>query len=100
MAIQVANASEQLDGKELLTAEDDHFEIARFMTRMHGRGGVQHDRLLDNLWGVMVDLVCLGFLLWVASGLYMWWKVPRQRRWGAIALLAGLSCFIAFMLGL
>jgi hypothetical protein len=84
----------------LLTAEDDRFRAARFLTRTHGRGGFQHDGILDDLWAVMVDLVCVGFVIWTLSGLYMWWRAPGQRRWGAIALIAGWVCFMAFILGL
>jgi hypothetical protein len=83
-----------------LTAEDIRFGPVRVLTRMHGRGGFHHERLRDDLWGAMVDLVNLGLLIWVASGLYMWWNAPGQRRWGTVVLIAGISCFIAFMLGL
>jgi len=86
--------------ERLLTAEDTRFGPVLVLTRMHGRGGFHHDRVGDDLWAMMVDLVCLGLLIWVVTGLYMWWKTPGQRRWGTITLLAGFSCFIAFMLGL
>ena len=33
-------------------------------------------------WSVVVDLVCIGIVLWIATGLYMWWGVPGSRRWG------------------
>ncbi|HET6278262.1 MAG TPA: hypothetical protein VFG08_05725 [Candidatus Polarisedimenticolia bacterium] len=83
-----------------LTAEDTRLGPLRVLTRMHSRAGFHHDRLRDDLWAVMVDLVSVGLLLWVVSGLYMWWNAPGQRRWGTVALVAGFSCFIAFMLGL
>ena len=48
----------------------------------------------------MIDLVCLAFLIWVASGLYMWWSLPGLRRWGWVAVLAGLASFSLFLLRL
>ena len=47
-------------------------------------------RFFPTLWAVIIDLVCLAFLLWIASGLYMWWGLRWLRRWGSIALAAGL----------
>lgn len=83
-----------------LTAEHTRFDVDRILTRMHNQSGFQHDRFLPDLWAVFVDLVSLGFLIWAASGLYMWWKLPGQRGWGVVALFAGLACFVAFLLGL
>jgi hypothetical protein len=56
---------------------------------MHARGGFEQDGLLQRSSGVVVDLVCLAIVIWIATGLYMWWGVPGARRWGAAAILAG-----------
>lgn len=70
------------------------------LTGMHARAGYQHDGLLNDTWAVMVDLVCVGFLLWVATGIYIWWQLPGMRKWGALGLVAGLLSFSAFLLTL
>ncbi|MEO8425772.1 MAG: hypothetical protein ABI651_01540 [Verrucomicrobiota bacterium] len=49
---------------------------------------------LNKLWAFMVDLSCVGILLWIASGLIMWWRLSRTRVWGAIALGGGLLAFL------
>jgi hypothetical protein len=64
---------------------------------MHARGGFEQDRFLDKLWGVVVDLVCLGMLLWIITGIYMWWKLPSTRRWGWLALGSGIASFVFFV---
>ncbi len=69
-------------------------------TRLHARGGFHHDGALNDVWAVIVDLVCLGFIVWAATGLYMWWNQPRLRRWGLVALVAGFTTFLGFMFGL
>jgi len=49
---------------------------------------------------LLVDTVCLGILIWIASGLYMWWQIRHVRLWGALALSGGLISFLVFLLGL
>jgi hypothetical protein len=70
----------------------------QILTGFHARAGYQHDGFLNDAWAFMVDLVCIGFLLWVASGVYIWWQLPKMRGWGAAGLLAGFLSFAAFLL--
>ncbi len=72
--------------------------IHHFLTSMHARAGYQHNSFWDDAWAVMVDFTMLSFLLWVATGLYIWWKTPRMRGWGMVALGSGLLSFLLFML--
>ena len=83
-----------------LVAEDKNFRVDHFLTGLHARGGYHHDSVLHDLWAVIVDIVCLGFILWAATGIFMWWKLPRLRRWGAVALFGGIFAFVWFMIGL
>ena len=86
--------------EDRLQAEDQRFALDQFLIWMHIRAGFQQESLLSDLWAVVVDIVCLGLLVWVASGLYMWWLLPQTRRWGVLALGGGLVSFLAFVLGL
>jgi len=83
-----------------LVAEDRRFRWDQFFTGMHARGGFGHPHLLDDVWAVVVDLVCLGFLAWIASGILMWWKLPQTRAWGWLALSGGMAVFAGFLAGL
>ncbi len=83
-----------------MTAEDRRFRWDHFLTGMHARGGFEDGRLFSMAWAVMIDLVCLGFLIWVGSGLYMWWSLPGLRKWGWVAVLGGLGSFSVFLLRL
>ena len=80
--------------------EDRRFRWDHFLTGLHARGGFQQDSFLDDLWAGVVDLVCVGFILWVASGIYMWWMLPQSRRWGFIALGGGFLTFAIFLIAL
>ena len=72
--------------------------MQQFLGGLHARGGYQHDSFLDDLWAFIVDVVCIAFLLWVVSGMIMWWRVRAMRGWGALALIAGFLSFAGFML--
>ena len=67
---------------------------------MHARGGFEQEGILPLSWSVVVDLMCVGMILWVASGLYMWWGLPGHRGWGWLAILAGAATFILFIVRL
>jgi hypothetical protein len=81
-------------------AEDNRFRWDRFLTGVHARSGFDQESILDDSWAVLVDFVCLGILIWIASGLYMWWQIGHVRSWGALALSGGLISFLVFLLGL
>ncbi len=83
-----------------LVVEKNEFRWDNFLTGMHVRGGWEGSRFWDNFWGLTVDLVVLATLIWVASGLYIWWKLKRFRFWGGICLAAGGLSFLGFMLRL
>ncbi len=83
-----------------LVAKDRTFRWDHFLTGMHARGGFEQDSLLSDAWGVTVDIVCLGMLIWVASGIYMWWKLRQTRLWGWVALGTGVFAFAVFLVKL
>ena len=77
-----------------LKAERRRMRWPQVAMRMHFRGGYGQPPFLDKLWGLLVDVACIGLLVWVTSGLIMWWKLPRLRTWGAVALSSGLLSFL------
>ncbi len=79
-----------------LTVEDRRFRWDHFLTGMHARGGFDQDGFLVRSWSVVVDLVCLAIVVWIASGLYMWWGLPGSRRWGLVTIAAGAVSFVVF----
>lgn len=83
--------------RKTLTVEERRFRFDQFLTGWHARGGFEQDGWLSKSWGVVVDVVCVALLLWVATGLYLWWGVPSARRWGAATILAGAAAFAIFV---
>lgn len=88
-----------IDQKKL-TVEDRRFRWDHFLTGMHARGGFEQEGFLLRSWSVVVDLVSVAMIVWVASGLYMWWELPGQRRWGWLAILGGAASFLFFTMRL
>jgi hypothetical protein len=89
------------DAKQFrLRIEEQPLGTAPFLTSAHVRSGFDDPGTLDLLWAGLVDLVAVSILLWIASGLYIWWKLKRFRFWGWSALVAGLVTFILLVLGI
>jgi hypothetical protein len=83
-----------------ITIEDRRFRFDQFLTGMHARGGYEQEGFLQNAWGVVIDIVCVGMILWIVTGYYMWWGVTGHRRWGWLAILSGVGAFLVFTLAL
>src|SRR5262249_14521829 len=76
--------------EQRIVVEDRRFRFDHFLTGMHARGGFEQEGFLDKAWGVLVDVSSVGMLLWVVTGVYMWWSLPGLRKWGWIAVLGGV----------
>ena len=81
-----------------LRSDPRRFRWDQFFTGMHARGGFEQDGLVNDGWALLVDLVCVGMLAWIATGLYLWWGIRAIRNWGWLALAAGFATFAAFLL--
>lgn len=86
--------------RKLVTVEDRRFRWDHFLTGMHARGGFEQEGWMATSWSVVVDVVCVSMLVWIASGLYMWWGLPGHRRWGWLAIGAGTAAFVLFTVAL
>jgi len=97
--LQPARVTYFLDQKRVL-AEEREFHWPQFLTGLHARGGFEQDSMLNDAWGVTVDVICVAMVLWIATGIYMWWQLPACRGWGWLALGGGVGSFVMFLLAL
>lgn len=67
------------------------------LNRIHHTAGLWHESPLLNAWGVFVALVSAALVLLSATGLYLWFKLKRLRRSGALVLAAGLAYSLALI---
>ena len=77
--------------EQKIKAEDQGVRLNQAIVRMHFRGGYLQPTFWDRFWGLLVDVACVGIIIWVVSGLIMWW---RLRAWGAIAVGGGVATFL------
>jgi hypothetical protein len=81
-----------------LVIEKLPFRANVWLERFHRRRGYATGYALDTTWAVTVDLVIAGMILWVLSGLWMWWEMKVTRGYGALALASGAGLFVLFIL--
>ena len=80
--------------EQKIKAEHQQMKWPQAVMRMHFRGGYEQPSFWNKFWGVVVDTACVGILVWVASGLIMWWRLPGVRAWGAVAVGGGFLSFL------
>jgi hypothetical protein len=61
------------------------------LNRIHHTAGLWHESPLLNAWGVFVAIVSAALVLLSATGIYLWFKLKRLRKSGALVLAAGLA---------
>lgn len=83
-----------------LVAEQRETSWIDSILRLHFRAGYGQVGPLQKVWGFIVDVVCVSFLLWVITGLYLWWKIPHTRKWGLVAIVAGTVSFVGMLLAM
>ena len=54
--------------------------------QLRGFNGVAH-----IVWGVLYDLSCIALFLFALSGLYLWWKVEKNKLTGGLFFLASTA---------
>jgi len=77
-----------------LKAERQRMKVPQAVLRMHFRGGYGQPDFWSKFWGLLVDVACVGILIWIASGLIMWWRLRALRAWGTVAVGAGILSFV------
>jgi len=97
--LQPIRISYYTDRKQIII-ERRELGLGSFIAGLHTRGGYDLDGFSDSIWAAFVDVVSVALILWIASGLYMWWHLPVTRRWGWTALASGAACFAIIILTL
>jgi hypothetical protein len=87
-------------GDRKLVVERMEHRSNAFLERFHRRRGYATGYGVDTLWAVSVDLVIAAMVMWVLSGLWMWWEMKVTRRLGAAAMLGGAGAFALYLLTL
>lgn len=61
------------------------------LNRIHHIGGLWHDYSLINVWGTFVGLISLLLVVLGLTGIYLWFKIHKERVIGSVLLAASLA---------
>jgi hypothetical protein len=90
-------------------ASVQHFENSRlaalrifhtFSGSRFNTANSQRDWLLTTIWVLSMDSLAGGLIVMVLGSYYMWYRLKRKRRLGAVVLAAGLLSCGVFLTGL
>jgi len=82
---------------QTLKAERQRMKVPQAVLRMHFRGGYGQPDFWSKFWGLLVDASCVGIIIWIGSGLIMWWRLRALRAWGTVAVGAGVVSFVVLV---
>jgi hypothetical protein len=84
--------------RQMLRAEKKKFSWVEVLVRLHFRVGYNEGGTLAVIWPMIVDLFCATMLIWIVTGLILWWKVRESRRWGWAAIGGGFLTIAVLLL--
>lgn len=72
-------------------------EALRLLQEFHKNSAFESDTFHSLVWAVSVDFFAFAMLFWLASGFWLWWKIPRARRMGGVSWAIGIGAFACFV---
>ena len=97
--LQPTKLTYNLTSKQL-RAEKKKFAWIEVLQRLHFRAGYNGTGALANVWPVIVDVFCITMLVWILTGLYLWWKIRVSRTLGWLTLGGGVATIALLLLTL
>jgi hypothetical protein len=79
------------------TVRENRAGFMGMLNRLHHVGGVKHGFWLTNLWGAFTGMVSLALFGIGLTGIYLWFKMHRERKIGAVLLAASLGYSVTLM---
>ena len=76
--------------QQVLRAEKKKFGWTEVLIRLHFRVGYNQSGL-SMVWPVIVDVFCVTMLIWIITGLLLWWKLRGSRILGWAAIGGGFA---------
>jgi len=67
------------------------------LNRIHHVSGLWHEFTLLNVWGAMVGVISAGLILLALTGIYLWFKIHKERVVGGVLLALSLGYSLTLM---
>ncbi len=84
--------------KHQVVIQREEFRALTFLERMHRRRGYDQPYILEDTWGLSVDVAVAAMVFWSISGIWLWWELKATRGWGTLSMLGGWALFALFLL--
>ena len=65
--------------------------FAGMLVALHHARGWTHESISMNLWGALVGLVSIGLMVLGGTGVYLWFKIYKERAVGGVILALSLG---------
>jgi hypothetical protein len=82
--------------ERLITVERAVIHPRNILNRFHHLHTYEEPYAANRAMAVSIDIVGIAMILWVLSGLWMWWEMKATRPWGLVAGFAGMATFLFF----
>ena len=69
----------------------DRATFAGMLVALHHARGWTHESMSVNLWGALVGLVSIGLMVLGGTGVYLWFKIYKERAVGGLILVLSLG---------
>ena len=79
---------------QIVVEKQGPLSLYRLVHFLHFRGGYAQPYFANITWAVIVDAVAVSMLLWVITGVYLWYRRSRRLLIGTLCVVAGLLLFI------
>ncbi|MCL4784985.1 MAG: hypothetical protein KJZ70_18305 [Bryobacterales bacterium] len=73
------------------TLDTRRYNFYETLVQLHVNHGFFHDFMPANLWALLALGVSVGLLLLGASGIYLWYRHPKERRIGTALIALGFA---------
>ncbi|MFC1736578.1 hypothetical protein ACFL1X_10715 [Candidatus Hydrogenedentota bacterium] len=83
-------------GRPRLTVQRRGFTVFGFVNYLHFKCGYAKT-VSSRMWALIVDLTAFCIWAWVISGVYIWAKMYKKKRWGLACLAGGRLVFIVLV---
>jgi hypothetical protein len=67
------------------------------LVAIHEQGGFWHDEPIRNVWGALVAVVSASLIVLALTGIYLWFKIHKERLIGIILLAISLGYSLTLM---
>jgi len=78
----------------IIVEKQGPFSLYRLVHFLHFRGGYAQPYFANITWAVIVDGVAVSMLLWVLTGVYLWYRRSRRLLIGTLCVVTGLLLFV------